>query len=87
MSWHFWIWPLVVFWFFGFRRNWGRSERSRERYQRNLPMETRDPEMVNELEAQRGTIAVMEERIAELENRLDFTERLLAGRREPATDG
>ena len=41
--------------------------------------------MIGELEAQRDYIDQLEVRIAELENRLDFTERLLTGRREEVT--
>ncbi|MFL5576711.1 MAG: hypothetical protein ACJ79S_12160 [Gemmatimonadaceae bacterium] len=40
------------------------------------------PPVWRELEEQRGTVDALESRVAELEQRLDFTERLLAERRE-----
>lgn len=40
-------------------------------------------ELQRELEAQREYTAALEGRVAELEERLDFTERLLAQSREP----
>jgi hypothetical protein len=87
MSWHFWIFPLMFFWFFGVRR-WrapserGRGKRTGRRNRANGwdPVDTADVDTERELEEQRGYIEAMEQRIAELENRLDFTERLLAQR-------
>jgi hypothetical protein len=91
MSWHFWLLPVMFFWFFGFR-HWGdQSKRARAklkaRHRRRMgwdpgsPDET-DGETARELEDQRSYMEAMELRIAELENRLDFTERLLAKRTE-----
>jgi hypothetical protein len=86
MSWHFWwIIPLVMFWSFGFRRRAGYSlpRRPSKQRRRERSLE-RDPEVAGELESQRNYIAELEVRVAELENRLDFTERLLTARAEPA---
>ncbi len=72
--WHFgWMFWLLPFFFFAMvmrRRRW---ERWHER-----------PARDGELEAQRSTIDALETRVAQLEERLDFTERLLAGRSETA---
>lgn len=93
MSVHFWIWPLALFWFFGFSR-WrldaGRARgkweaKRRRKWTRGSWDPSHDePGSVDraELEDQRNYIEGMEARIAELENRLDFAERLLAGRHE-----
>ena len=78
MSWQFWLIPLVIFWSFGFSRRFNRPDRIGKRHRREEPV--RDPELVNELETQRDYIGGLEARVAELENRLDFTERLLATR-------
>jgi hypothetical protein len=81
MSWHFWLIPLVIFLSIRFSRRWqyyGRLHRERRWREDALP--ERDPEVTSELESQRNYIADLESRIAELENRLDFTERLLATR-------
>jgi hypothetical protein len=42
----------------------------------------RDPREVNRLDARLAVLEQLEGRVAELENRLDFTERLLAQRSE-----
>ena len=81
MSWHVWMIPLVIFLSIRFSRRWqhyGRLHRKRRRREEALP--ERDQEITGELENQRNYIADLESRIAELENRLDFTERLLATR-------
>jgi uncharacterized protein YlxW (UPF0749 family) len=80
MSWHFWLIPLVILWSFGFRRRWKYIARYHKRRRREEEVQTRDPELASELESQRGYIGELESRVAELENRLDFTERLLATR-------
>jgi hypothetical protein len=82
MSWHFWIWPLLFFWFFGFSRRWGRPWGQRHSEDR---FPSPDPELRIELENQRDYIGELEARVAELENRLDFTERLLSSRHEAAS--
>ena len=76
--WYFWLIPVVIFWSFGFRRRWephrpGRKRREREEL-------AGQPELAAEVEAQRAYIGDLEARVAELENRLDFTERLLSSR-------
>jgi hypothetical protein len=82
-GWLFWIIaPFAFFWVFGGwrrRTGWGRM---RDRHR--LPREAQDPELLKELDEQRTYIEGLEGRIAELENRLDFAERLIATSREPA---
>ena len=89
MSWQFWLIPLVIFWSFSFRRRWRRGERPGKRSRRGEEVTTaRDPELISELETQRDYIGGLEARVAELENRLDFAERLLstrAGSGQPAS--
>jgi hypothetical protein len=80
MAWYFWLIPLMILWSFGFRRRWKYIERHHKRRRREEEMLPRDPELAGELEAQRNYIGELESRVAELENRLDFTERLLATR-------
>jgi hypothetical protein len=80
MSWHFWIIPLAFFWFFGFRRGFGPRHWNRHRSEPLVP--SRDPELIGELDSQRDVIGALEARVAELENRLDFTERLLSSRHQ-----
>ncbi len=87
MSWHFWVWPLVMIWFFGMRRGWDFRPRGR-RYPKRVDA-LPDPVLLAELDSQRNEIGGLEARMAELENRLDFAERLLAGQgargRDPTT--
>jgi hypothetical protein len=87
----FWLVPLLLFLLV--RRSWcwapaagyreGRGEsRSRKRHQ---GLEARHaPAVDDELEQQRGYIEQLERQVADLEERLDFTERLLAGRAQAA---
>jgi hypothetical protein len=82
MSWHFWLIPLVIFWSIGFRRRWRHLPRSRKFRHRAEEVADRDPEMMSELESQRNYIGELESRVAELENRLDFTERMLSSRHQ-----
>lgn len=97
MSSHLWILPLALFWFFGFshwrggankaRAKWAlksREKQARGDWELNEGIEPDFPAQ-QEMENQRRTIEDMEIRIAELENRLDFAERLLAGRSEAAS--
>lgn len=72
-GWMFWIIPLAVF---GFFRRGPRSDRWARRIDRQ------DPALLDELEDQRAYAEALESRVAQLEERLDFAERLLAGRRE-----
>lgn len=76
----FWvlIWPLVGFMMYSMRRNrgWRRSGRDRDGHEF-------DPEpLLREIESQREQIEEMSARLAELENRADFTERMLATPKE-----
>ncbi len=70
----FWLLPLIFLSFAcrGRRRGGGRG----------VP-----DGMRRELEAQRDTIERLESQVLQLEERLDFTERLLSGRKEPAVHG
>jgi hypothetical protein len=81
MTWHFWLIPVFLFWVFGMRRRrWDlpHHRKKKRRDERALP----SSELTSEIEAQRGYISDLEARVAELENRLDFTERLLATRHQ-----
>lgn len=80
MSWHFWMIPLAIFLAIRFSRRWRQYEHLHKRRRRKEVIRERDPEVTSELDAQRGYISDLEARVAELENRLDFTERLLATR-------
>jgi hypothetical protein len=81
-----WIWfPILMLFFFGpFRR--GRYWRYRQR--REFPGDPRPgsgsdaPRQEEELRRRDEQIESLETRVAELESRLDFTERLLAQRRD-----
>ena len=78
------VWPLLFFGFFwrrGSRRPLARTEKLRRR-NRAAPDETL--ELRDDLDEQRGYVGELERRVAELENRLDFAERLLAAPRERA---
>ena len=68
----FWLVPLLLFAFR--RRRW---------YGRYGSAPGADAgELRREIESQRGTIERLENTVSQLEERLDFTERLLAGRHE-----
>ena len=67
-GWMFWLVPLVLFSMMMRRRRW-------ERWQG-------PPRRGREVEDQQSAIDGLETRLAQLEERLDFTERLLAGRAE-----
>lgn len=73
------IWPLLFVFFFGWRRHRRWENRWESRWERE-PRE--DPALRRELDDQRAYIATLEDRLAEMETRLDFTERLLVGRRD-----
>ena len=68
----------IVFFFLPFifwrRSGWGRHRD---------PRRPRPPEMDESIRARLDLMDQLESRVAELENRLDFTERLLAERKEP----
>jgi len=70
----FWWVPLLLLSFVFRRRRWyGRH---------GQPPWTDGPDLRREIETQRGTIERLESTVGQLEERLDFTERLLAGRHQ-----
>jgi hypothetical protein len=75
-AWMFWVVPLVLVMTLGRHRRheWWRHGRSDP-----------DPRLEQELDDQRVDVEALERRVAELEERLDFTERLLASRTEHPT--
>jgi hypothetical protein len=75
----FWLVPLLLFSFIFRRRRW---------YGRYGPPPWPDAgDLRREIETQRGTIERVENTVSQLEERLDFTERLLAGRHEASATG
>ncbi|HET8623089.1 MAG TPA: hypothetical protein VFM14_05970 [Gemmatimonadales bacterium] len=66
-----WIFPLVMFFWFAPHRRYRRGERDARPVRAELDEETR---------ARLALVDQLETRVSELENRLDFTERLLAER-------
>jgi hypothetical protein len=75
----FWLVPLLLFSFAFRRRRWyGRY---------GPPPRPDDGDLRREIEAQRNTIERLESTVSQLEERLDFTERLLAGRHEAGATG
>ena len=70
----FWLVPLLLFSFAFRRRRW------HGRY--GSPPWAEAGDLRREIESQRGTIERLETTVSQLEERLDFTERLLAGRHE-----
>lgn len=96
---HGWVfWVIVPFFFFMFLRRgrrWG-NPATRRKMKRTMQEHIRagareesgelDLRQDEELVEHRHYIDELERRVAELENRLDFTERLLAGRREPVAE-
>ena len=70
--WMFWLVPLLFFYLATRRRRWNRWAGPGRR---EVP-----PEMGKRLEDQVTSVDALESRVAQLEERLDFTERLLAGR-------
>ena len=71
-----WIFPLMMFFW------WGPRGRHR-RWERNA--EPARPELDDETRARLAMVDQLETRVSELENRLDFTERLLAERSTSST--
>ncbi len=84
-----WLWivvPMLFIWGpwrrrFHWRHPWNWEGRSRGDTRRGHRGPVAD-ELAEALEAQRAVTEQLEQRVAELESRLDFTERLLAERRE-----
>ncbi len=77
--WGGWWIPLLVAFLFFCRPWWGRAPWHRER-------DTRREELDRAIQARLDLVEQLEARVAELENRLDFAERLLAERRVEAGD-
>jgi hypothetical protein len=75
--WMFWLVALFIFFLVTRRRRWERGM-MRDGYSQHGS----GPKVERELEGQRSYLDALESRIAQLEERLDFTERLLSGRRE-----
>jgi hypothetical protein len=73
-AWMFWLVPFLLF--LTVTRHWRR---------RQWAMAGRGwtPRTERELDEQRSYVETLERRVNDLEERLDFTERLLAGRSEP----
>jgi hypothetical protein len=77
----FWLVPLLLFCFAFRRRRW---------YGHYGPPPWADHDrgdLRREIEVQRNTIERLESTVSQLEERLDFTERLLAGRHEAGATG
>jgi hypothetical protein len=75
-AWMLWVVPLFFFIMMSRRRRWDRWA-MREGYSGHRGNE---PGLQRELEGQRSYIDSLETRIGQLEERLDFTERLLGER-------
>ena len=71
--WMFWLVPLLFFVLATRRRRWSRWAGP---VRRDHPLD-----LGKRLEDQAMSVDALESRVAQLEERLDFTERLLAGRR------
>jgi hypothetical protein len=77
--WMFWLVPLLFILLATRRRRWSRWAGPGRR---DYPL---DVDVGKRLEDQATTVDALEARVAQLEERLDFTERLLAGRSTTAT--
>ncbi len=77
-AWMFWMVPL--FFFFAMMRRWRWERRAMMRYGHGL--DDGGTKFQHELQSQRSYIEELESRIAQLEEKLDFTERLVSGRRD-----
>jgi uncharacterized protein YlxW (UPF0749 family) len=74
-AWMFWLVPLLFFVMMS--RHWRAERWARHR-------DAHSPRLELELDRQREYVDGLEQRVAELEERLDFTERLLAERNQVA---
>ena len=72
-AWMFWLVPFLLF--FTVTRHWRRQRWA-------MAGSGWTPRLERELDEQRSYVETLERRVAELEERLDFTERLLGGRTE-----
>jgi hypothetical protein len=71
-AWMFWLIPLLFFCMMTRDRRWGRWGHPRHGR----------PRMPREVDAESDYVDSLERRVADLEERLDFTERLLAQRNQ-----
>ena len=76
-AWMFWLLPFLFFCMMA-------RHRRRERWAHSFPGPS--PGTARELDEHREYVDGLERRVAELEERLDFTERLLARRNQGASD-
>jgi hypothetical protein len=72
----FWLVPCLILLMITRRRRWERWAYARHAV---------SPRLERELDEHRVYVDSLERRVADLEERLDFTERLLAERREPVS--
>lgn len=77
-AWMFWMVPLFFFMMFMRHRRWERWQMRQDGYGPSRG----GSGVQRELEGQRSYIDALETRVAQLEERLDFTERLVSGRRD-----
>jgi hypothetical protein len=77
-AWMFWVVPLLFF--VMMTRRWRCERGGMRRGGYGRPGDESD--LRREMESHRSTVDSLETRIAQLEERLDFAERLMAGRRE-----
>lgn len=75
-AWMFWFLPVLLF--LMVTRHWRRE------HWRMAHRGGHAPWLERELDDQRGYVDALERRVADLEERLDFTERLLANRAAPS---
>jgi hypothetical protein len=75
-AWMLWLIPFLFFCMMA-------RQRRREHWARAIP--SSPPRLERELDEQREYVDSLERRVAELEERLDFTERLLAQRNQVAS--
>ena len=75
-AWAWWIFPMMMFFWWG--PHWRRRHESRDAARARA-------ELDQDIRARLATVDQLETRVSELENRLDFTERLLAERSTSST--
>ena len=84
MRFPFWIFILFAIFFVGpiMRSIFGETERAAKRIRGKQGRKMVDAQLENALEQRDQVIEDLQHRVSELESRLDFTERMLAGRKE-----
>ena len=78
MAWMFWMVPLFIFFAIMRRRRWERWAMRQGGY----PVGRPDGDTRRQLDTHQSSLEELEGRVAQLEEKLDFTERLVSGRRE-----